>query len=112
MTDRYLNRPTVINDLDRYKPMLKERGLKYAKIFTTPVLSHPTKADIANLNIIAHRWKIGDKYHKLAHQYYDNSEMWWVIAWFNQAPTEAHLSLGQIVYIPTPVGDVLDYYGV
>ena len=73
---------------------------------------HPTSEDIAELNIISHRWKIGDKYFKLAHQYYGNSEMWWVIAWFNQAPTEAHLELGQVVYIPTPVQDVLSYYGV
>jgi len=112
MTDRYLNRPTVINDLDRYKPMLKERGLKHVKIFTTPVFSHPTEEDIANLNIIAHTWVIGDKYHKLAHQYYNNSQMWWVIAWFNQAPTESHLEIGQTVYIPTPIQEVLDYYGV
>ena len=112
MTDRYLNRPTVINDLDRYKPMLKERGLKYAKIFTTPVLSHPTKADIANLNIIAHRWKIGDKYHKLAHQYYNNSQMWWVIAWFNQKPTEAHATPGEIIYVPHPLDAVYSALGV
>ena len=112
MTDRYLNRPVVVNDLDRYKPILKERGIKFAKIFTTPVLVHPTSEDIAELNIISHRWKIGDKYFKLAHQYYGNSEMWRGIAWFNQAPTEAHLELGQVVYIPTPVQDVLSYYGV
>jgi len=36
--------------------------------------------------------------------------MWWVIAWYNQKPTEAHFNVGDVVYIPTPLANVLQYF--
>ena len=59
-----------------------------------------------------HIWKEGDRFFKLAHQYYGDSTMWWVIAWFNRTPTEAHVSLGDTIYIPRPLDLVLDYLNI
>ena len=44
--------------------------------------------------------------------YYDVAELWWVIAQFNQKPTDSHYSLGDVVYIPLPLEKVLTLYGV
>jgi membrane protein insertase Oxa1/YidC/SpoIIIJ len=45
-------------------------------------------------------WQTGDKYFKLADEHYGNPNLWWIIASYNMAPTEAHLDIGDIVYVP------------
>jgi len=60
------------------------------------------------LQKVGHIWTLGDRYYKLAHQHYGESQYWWVIAWFNKKPTEAHLSLGDVVYVPLPLSRILN----
>tara|TARA_R100001086_G_C11820877_1_gene254048 strand:+ start:930 stop:1172 length:243 start_codon:yes stop_codon:yes gene_type:complete len=60
---------------------------------------------------VTHIWKTGDRYYKLANRYYERPELWWVIALFNNKPTEGHLKKGDIVYIPTPINTVLSILG-
>ena len=79
--------------------------------FSTPKFKHPSVEEMANFNTISHIWTTGDRYFKLAHEYYGDSEMWWVIAFFNQKPTEFHLNLGDVVYIPVPLETVLFHIG-
>ncbi len=81
------------------------------KQYDTPVFRHPTIEEIKTLNVVSHIWKTGDRYFKLADQYYDDPEMWWVIALYNQKPTEFQLKLGDIVFVPTPLESVLFYIG-
>jgi len=38
--------------------------------------------------------------------------MWWVIAWFNKLPTESHIKLGDVIYIPMPLNEILKIYGL
>ena len=57
-------------------------------------------------------WSVGTKLYKLAHQYYNDSKLWWVIAAFNQKPTDSHFSVGDVVYIPLPLERVLTLYEV
>jgi nucleoid-associated protein YgaU len=66
---------------------------------------------MSNFNTIGHVWTSSDKFYNLAAEYYSDPEMWWVIAFYNQKPTEFHLSPGDIVYIPTPLETVLYYIG-
>ena len=54
----------------------------------------------------------GDRFDLLAHQYYGDSELWWVIAWYNQTPTESHVELGDVLQIPLPLHKVLSSMGV
>ena len=63
----------------------------------------------ANLQIAYHVWGEGDRYYKLAEKYYGNPEDWWIIAKFNQKPTESHIKVGDIISVPTPLDLVLEY---
>ena len=106
---RYLGRKTFFNNEDMYESTFREREVNGVRQYATPVLEHPTNQQIKSLNTIPHVWKTGDKLFKLAHDHYGDSTKWWVIAWFNQKPTESHFSLGDVVHIPHPLNRVLTY---
>ena len=100
------------NSNERYKNILERRGLKNIRHFQTPKMSALTDSDYVRLKTIPHIWKLGDRYFKLADRFYDDPKLWWLIAWFNQKPTDAHLNPGDPVYIPVPVEDALYYYNL
>ena len=75
--------------------------------FDTAFFSYPSNEQIEDMILISHTWKMGDRYWKLAHKFYGNSDYWWVIAFFNKAPTEAHLRYGELVFVPTPLESIL-----
>jgi nucleoid-associated protein YgaU len=87
--------------------IVEERDRDFIRHFSTPVLEHPNADQILSLDRIGHVWKAGDRFFKLADEYYGRSEYWWVIAWFNQAPTEAHVETGDNIEIPKPLDRVL-----
>jgi hypothetical protein len=107
---RYDKKQVALNRSSLYKNVFNERGVKYIEQYSTPKLIHPTVEQIENLKIINHLWKPGDKYYKLAHSYYDDPKKWWIIAWFNKAPTESHLKIGETVYVPMPLREILKIY--
>jgi nucleoid-associated protein YgaU len=111
MVSRYDNRKTGINDDEKYENKFEKRNTVSIQQFLTPKLKHPTVDQIANLTTVEVVWIEGDRYWKLASQYYNDPKMWWVIAWFNKAPTEQHLSIGDMVVIPLPLTKILDYFG-
>jgi hypothetical protein len=103
----------IFNNVDeKYDSILEERGLLLLKQYTTKELSYPTAKEMRDLATIKHIWKVGDKYWKLAQTHYGDSEMWWMIAWFNQKPTEAHCKNGDLVLIPFPLEDLYRYFGL
>lgn len=106
-TSRYDSKQILTNREELYEEALLERGIKYFRQYGTAVLSHPVPAQIRRLDRVGHVWSIGDRYYKLAHQYYGDSRYWWVIAWYNQKPTEAHLKLGDTISIPLPLYKIL-----
>ncbi|MAF26061.1 hypothetical protein CL634_10890 [bacterium] len=112
MASRYENRLTAINTNERYRSFFKDRNINFIEQFRTPKLKHPTPDQIRKLEMIGHIWSVGDRYYKLAHTYYKNERMWWVIAWFNQKPTESHLEIGDVIQIPLPLDRVLNYLGI
>ncbi len=111
MSARYDDRELVVNDLKMYKSIMVRRGAKNITMFATPELLHPTLKEIEGLNLEAHRWTVGDRFYKLADRYYDDSRLWWVIAQFNKTPTEAHVKLGDLLYIPLPLERIMRAYG-
>jgi hypothetical protein len=112
MVSRYENTDVFVNKDRAYYTIMEDRGVTQIQQFGTRVLKYPSTEQISELNIIAHNWRYGDRYHKLSHDNYGDSKLWWVIAFFNQQPTESNLEFGSIVYIPHPLERILNIYGV
>jgi len=96
------------NLTDKYKRSLEKRGLKKIDQYAIAKLTHPTAKQISSLNMIGHTWRVGDRFYKLAHEHYGDSTLWWVIAWFNQTPTESNVSLGEVIQIPKPLDRIME----
>tara|TARA_R110002110_G_scaffold260645_1_gene476448 strand:+ start:436 stop:783 length:348 start_codon:yes stop_codon:yes gene_type:complete len=105
MTERNKNRTTdVISILDEeYTEFFEKKDTNIIRHYKTPIFSKITKRQRRSLSKILHIWKTGDKLHKLAAKHYGNPRLWWIIAWYNMAPTEAHIKAGRKIYIPTPL---------
>lgn len=109
---RYEQRNLIKNDNELYSEHFEKRSVKFINHYGTPNLKFPTPQEISTLTLQKETWKLGDRYYKYAHQYYGDVKMWWVIAWFNQKPTESQLEIGDEIIIPLPLDKVLNYFGV
>jgi len=103
MTSRYDNRTTAINNLPMYRSLLKKRGVKFIRQFKTPSMHFPTDKEMGKIREVDHTWKAGDRFFKLADKFYSDPTLWWIVAWYNQSPTESHLFTGQVIQIPLPL---------
>ena len=108
---RYNNQEIFINEEKAYQRLLKKRDMKFISQYNTPKFKHPDAGDAANFTVITHIWTVGDKFYKLASNVYSDPKLWWIIALYNQKPTEFHVKPGDIIYIPTPLETVLYYMG-
>jgi len=107
MGNRYNNKTVFRNQSEEYENILEERQVPYIRQYGTPQMYVPTPAQRSELVRIQHIWKVGDRFYKLALKYYNDSQYWWVIALYNQKPTEAHLKNGDVLLIPLPLEDIL-----
>jgi nucleoid-associated protein YgaU len=113
MANRNLDRKIATNLSETYRQLRKSRGREYSlEQYRSPTINYPTSEEFQDLEYIRHTWKTGDRYFKLAHEYYGDSTYWWVIALFNKKPTENHVKMGSTVYIPQPLDRVLLYCSV
>ena len=114
MANRYGTREVLLTGRGGiYQKILDKRNVGFIQHYSTPELLFPETEEIANLNVLSHIWKEGDRFWKLSAQHYEGkAHLWWIIAWFNQTPTEGHLNIGDIVYVPLPLVRILDYLGV
>ena len=112
MATRYNNRAITKNDNELYKKHFEDRGVNFIRQFRTPTLSYPSAKQMRQVQRIGHIWTYGDRFYKLAHKFYGESKYWWVIAWFNKRPTEAHIKRGDTVYIPLPLHRILNFFNV
>ena len=101
------------NNTEFYSFLRKKRGnLKNIKHQVTPIIKNPSVSERASLETAGHIWTYGDRFYKLAHKYYNNSEYWWVIAWYNGFPTEADVFPGDVLDIPLNLEKTLMVLGV
>ena len=107
MSKRNQSRTVIATDDELYEQLLEQRDLKRILHYSTPILRHPTVNQRANLQRIRHLWTTGDSLQKLSYKYYGDPKLWWIIAWYNGAPTDAHYNLGNTVFIPKPLSSVL-----
>ena len=109
MSNRYTRRRVFENRLPTYREQRKARGIRLVKHFSSPNMKYPNSSQLKKISAINHIWGHGDRYYKLAYDHYGEKRFWWLIAWFNMAPTESHLIPGQVVQIPMPLEAALSY---
>ena len=111
MAHRYDNERVISSRKEKFrKAFLEKRGKTSITQFETPTLYFADSDDMNSLTNESHIWKVGDRYFKLAHKHYNDSKYWWVIAWYNNKPTESHVTTGEIIYIPTPLDRAIEIY--
>ena len=113
---RDYNFSTDIMDIDSlegpqkiYYNYLRRRNIKRLEFYTTPTLESLTNEEKAQIEVEGHYWARGDRYYKIALEYYSDASYWWVIAWFNRRPTEGHIKIGDYIEIPINLQDILEY---
>ena len=109
---RYTNTTVINNDSDFYSPLAQKRGLKSIQQMNTVVLKNPQIFERIDLATDTHIWKYGDRFYKLAHTYYDDPQLWWIIAWYNGYPTEANVKIGDTLDIPLNLEEIIKVLGV
>ena len=109
---RYGSVKVTNNEADFYSPLTQERGLKSIRQMQTIVLKNPAIFERIGLATDTHIWKFGDRYYKLAFQYYNDPKLWWVIAWYNGYPTEANVKIGDVLDIPLNLEEIVRVLGV
>tara|TARA_A100001515_G_scaffold132646_1_gene121266 strand:- start:428 stop:763 length:336 start_codon:yes stop_codon:yes gene_type:complete len=103
MAQRYDNRNLFFNKEPLYDEVFEERNVDGIRHYSTATMKFPTADEIQQMIIKNHVWSVGDRYYKLAIDNYGDASYWWVIAMFNQRPTEANWTVGEIVQIPLPL---------
>jgi hypothetical protein len=109
---RYASQDIITNDHELYDELFRERGVTKIRQFETPIIYHPNLQDLTNISYETRRWKLGDRLYKIAHEFYGDSTYWWVIAQFNNKPTESHFKVGDICYVPISIESILEYYRI
>ena len=107
--DKYRNRNRFVflNSDELYEDILRRKRITSLKQYQTSLFTNLRSKPGIETSI--HIWKTGDRYFKLANQYYGRPELWWIIALYNKKPTEGSLKRGDLVFIPTPVEALLNY---
>lgn len=108
MLDKY--REAIRVDASMRPNALNLRGLEETIQSSLLNLRDPNTDDEEFREIEAHDrvWSLGDKMYKLAYEHYGSTAYWWVIAWYNNKPTDAHINLGEVIMIPTDLEYVVE----
>jgi len=111
---RYNNRGAFKNRTYNYlfSKIFRRRGAKALTQYTTAQLAFPTVKQIKQLTITPVVWTVGQKYFKLANEYYGDPELWWIIAWYNEKPLETSIKAGDVIEVPLPLEMILEYLEV
>jgi hypothetical protein len=107
---RYDGRIIGRNEELSYSDVLQSKDLKFIDHYLTATLTPVEFETGLSFTRLQHIWTQGDKLWKLSEKYYGDPTYWWLIAWYNQRPTESHFLLGDTVIIPTPFERVLAAY--
>ena len=106
---RYNRRTTATNNNDMFRKHFEVRDVVNISLYRTPLFVYPTDDEAASISLHSHPWSRGDKFYLLSSRYYGDPKLWWVIAQYNQKPTEQHAVEGQIIKIPFPITALLQY---
>ena len=93
----------VTSSDDDHYDHLDKRGISQVTAYKTPRLNRMRN----QYNLVKHNWEPGDKFWKLSAKYYGDPGYWHIIAQFNYKPTEAHVTMGETVFVPLPLDAAL-----
>ena len=108
---RYSKTQRLINSSDYYEFLRKKRDIRKTIQYATPRLHNPSVSERSMLLTETHIWTYGDRLYKLASKYYGDPRLWWIIGWYNGAPTEADLLPGDVIEIPINASEALKMLG-
>ena len=111
MGNRYDKRRIVLNDDEMYESFMQNRHMRDIRQYATGMLKYPTVEEMKTLTRVRYVWKAGDRFYKLAIENYGSAQYWWLIALFNQRPTDASLNVGDLIYNPLPLDAALRMFG-
>jgi nucleoid-associated protein YgaU len=95
-----------------FKQLKERRSLDVVSLYRTSRMNPLSFEDLIDIETTPYIWGRGDKYYKLAYQFYGDVQYWWVIAIFNNAPTEQHIKIGETIEIPDSAKQIADILGV
>ena len=100
---RYKNTGTVYNDTDEHATTIGRRGLFFIRHHRSMRFKEISTQQEKRLVNKFHIWRQSDRFWKLSNKYYGDPGYWWVIARYNELPTESHLENGDTIIIPFPL---------
>ena len=113
MPSRYTRRGNIeVSKGDMFKQIKQRRDLDSVSLFLSPRFKRIAEIDLEELSYEGYIWTRGDNFYKLAHEFYGVPEYWWVVALFNNAPTEQHIKIGQRIFIPHEPESIISLMGV
>ena len=96
---KYSQKRKALLNNQLYYDILEKKGVKSLVVTRSINFSKLTGIEFDIMEEVA--WKQNDSLYKLSYQYYGEYQYWWVIALFNNKPTDAHYKVGEIIYIPS-----------
>lgn len=111
MPSRYKRRKIATNSEQMYDKVFKKKGVKSIVQYPTPVFKKPTQEKLDTIRFQSYIWSAGDRYWTLADKFYGDRNYWYIIARFNNKPTEAHISEGEEIKIPLNLGQAIEVLG-
>lgn len=110
MTSRYTNTRTFRNNLPIYEEVLEDRGVKFINQYRSAQFKRLSSVQKSSISEKEYSWQVGDRLEKISSREYNSPQYWWIIARYNNKPTDAHFERGDIVKIPHPLSLILSYY--
>ena len=101
---KYTGQDEVINDLEEYRFLKDKRNRREIKQYDRFVFNR--KFIKSKYSVLKHTWSQGDKMYKLSSKYYGDIKYWWLIALWNNSPTDSDYFYGQIIEIPSPINSL------
>ena len=111
MPTRYTNTKIVGNDNEFYSSI--RRGRKKIRHHQTPRLRNPARRQRGALQTATHIWKYGDRFYKLANDYYGDVRYWWVISKANPDKVKRDsffINPGLQIRIPQNTQDIIEKF--
>ena len=108
---RNRNRSLATNSENLYRKVFKKKGVRAIMQYTTPIAKRPTQEALDTIRYQEYIWTVGDRFWRLADRMYGNKDMLFIIARFNNKPTEAHVKAGETIKIPLDIGRAREVLG-